>query len=50
MFLKVQKNLSAGTVEKHNPLLMNFLNTAKMQLDAKTVQKFYEKRGDNYLC
>ena len=36
MFLKVQKNLSAGTVEKHITLANVFLEHSKGTIDAKT--------------
>ena len=40
MFLKVQKNLSAGTVEKHITLANVFLEHSKGTIDAKSVQNF----------
>jgi hypothetical protein len=40
MFLKVQKNLSVGTVEKHIALTNVFLEHSKGAIDAKSVQNF----------
>ena len=58
MFLKVQKNLSAGTVEKHIILANVFLEHSKGAIDAKSVQNFMlwvkntksQKTYANYLC
>ena len=58
MFLKVQKNLSAGTVEKHITLANVFLEHSKGAIDVKSVQNFMlwvkneksQKTYANYLC
>jgi integrase len=58
MFLKVQKNLSAGTVEKHITLANVFLKHSEGAIDAKSVQNFMlwvknnksQKTYANYLC
>jgi integrase len=58
MFLKVQKNLSPGTVEKHITLANVFLEHSKGAIDAKSVQNFMlwikntksQKTYANYLC